>query len=253
MNWKNLLKPITYPMYFHTATERLSRLSGDAKVSYSQTGEDLIVHSVLRHLAIERPTYLDIGANDPVFLSNTYRLYRQGFRGVCVEPNPKLASVFKRKRPRDEMLEVAVGSTAGTAVLHVVSDPLLSTISLPQAEVFATTSKHHITQEVEVPVVPFMDLVRDHFDAAPDLVSLDTEGTDLEILESIDFTRCRPLIFCVETLSYDEHGHSHKIAEIGEHMEANGYFVFGDTYLNTIFVDRTVWQERMKARFEKSE
>src|SRR5262249_29835011 len=55
--------------------------------SYSQAGEDLIVRFFFYHQRISNITYLDIGANEPIQLNNTYYFYRRGFRGVLVEPN----------------------------------------------------------------------------------------------------------------------------------------------------------------------
>src|SRR5215470_302661 len=59
-------------------------------ITYSQFGEDLIISDLFNKLSIDRVSYLDIGANNPSFVSNTYLFYERGFRGVLVEPNPIL-------------------------------------------------------------------------------------------------------------------------------------------------------------------
>src|SRR4051812_41063504 len=61
---------------------------GRARPSYAQQGEDLAVASIFGLLGVGRPTYLDVGAGDPVEGSNTYLFYERGCRGVLVEPNP---------------------------------------------------------------------------------------------------------------------------------------------------------------------
>src|SRR5919106_1421865 len=58
-----------------------------AHVSYAQAGEDLVVNFIFESLKARTISYLDIGAYDPVYLSNTYYFYRRGHRGVLVEPN----------------------------------------------------------------------------------------------------------------------------------------------------------------------
>ena len=45
-----------------------------ARKSYAEMGEDLILASIFEQLRIEHPTYLDVGAWDPIELSNTYLL-----------------------------------------------------------------------------------------------------------------------------------------------------------------------------------
>ena len=58
--------------------------------SFSQAGEDLIVKFTLQFLGNPSITYLDIGANHPVRLNNTYLFYLMGCKGVLVEPNASL-------------------------------------------------------------------------------------------------------------------------------------------------------------------
>ena len=45
--------------------------------SYSQCGEDLLVDYIFKLRGIERPSYLDIGAHDPYYLSNTALFIRE--------------------------------------------------------------------------------------------------------------------------------------------------------------------------------
>jgi len=78
--------------------------------SYSQCGEDLIVNYIFNTMKIAHPTYLDIGAHHPCFLSNTYLFFRQGSRGVSIEPVPFLFSKIKRARGRDVNLNIGLSS-----------------------------------------------------------------------------------------------------------------------------------------------
>ena len=49
-----------------------------SQLSYAQSGEDLILAHLFYKLNIAKPTYLDIGANHPSFISNTYFFYLRG-------------------------------------------------------------------------------------------------------------------------------------------------------------------------------
>src|SRR5689334_8739949 len=82
-----------------------------SRLSHSQQGEDLIVASMCESLRIPKPTYLDIGAADPIRDNNTYLLYEQGCRGVLVEPNPAFCRKLKSQRPGDKVLNIGVAST----------------------------------------------------------------------------------------------------------------------------------------------
>jgi len=216
----------------------------DAKFSYAQCGEDLIVDFVLKALKIRAPFYLDVGAGDPVRLSNTYLFYRRGLSGVCVEPNPELCARFRRRRPRDRCLNVGIGPADQVLPFHVLDPPTLSTFSAEEARRFAAEEGARVVRVLDVPLLPLQSLCAQHCPATPDFVSLDTEGLELEVLQSVDFQRFRPAVLCVETISYSTRGQGRKDAAVIQHMEANGYLAYGDTHVNTIFVDERRWRDR---------
>ena len=80
-----------------------------SQLTYAQAGEDLILANLFYKLSIGNPSYLDIGANHPSYISNTYYFYLRGSRGVCVEPNPYLFKKIERLRKHDTVLNVGVG------------------------------------------------------------------------------------------------------------------------------------------------
>ena len=51
-----------------------------------------------------------------------------------------------------------------------------------------------------MPLVNINKIMQEQFHGAPSLLCIDTEGLDLDILKTLDFTRFRPAIVCVETL-----------------------------------------------------
>src|SRR5262245_50672803 len=80
--------------------------------SFSPAGAALIVRFFLQYRQIGEITYLDVGANEPVSLNNTYYFYLRGYRGVLVEPNRTLCQRIREKRPGDTVLEAGIGVTA---------------------------------------------------------------------------------------------------------------------------------------------
>ena len=54
------------------------------KDSYAQHGEDKLVELLLPEGV---KTFIDIGANDGVLFSNTYKVAKNGAQGLCVEPS----------------------------------------------------------------------------------------------------------------------------------------------------------------------
>lgn len=206
--------------------------------SYAQAGEDLIVHYLFGHLKLGEVTYLDIGAYDPVYLSNTYFFYKQGHRGVLVEPNVTLCEKLRAVRPRDTVLEAGIGiGKPGVADFYVMSDPSWSTFDRAEAEhrVKATQGKATIKEVRKIPLLDVNDVIAQHFQgSAPAFVSIDVEGWEFRILNSIDFKRFRPKVICIETLALGENRTVHKIPPL---MKARGYVARGGSFVNTLFVD----------------
>lgn len=212
--------------------------------SYSQCGEDLILNFLFEWLGISLPTYMDIGAHHPVYLSNTYYFYRKGSRGVCVEPDPGLFRGLKKKRKKDVCLNVGVGSENKEAVFYVMSQKTLNTFSLKEAERYQKDGRYTIVDKIKIPICDINQLIAENFDECPNFISLDVEGMDLIVLQALNFKKHRPEVFCVETLTFTTDNSEEKLTGIIDYMIDNDYLVYGDTYINTIFVDKHKWNDR---------
>ena len=215
------------------------------KPSYSQCGEDIIAAFVLRDvLNIRFPIYLDIGAHHPTGLNNTYHLYEQGARGVLIEPDPTLAEKIRKRRPNDTLVQAGVGREAGEADFFVMSARTLNTFSKEQADLYVSKG-YKVEAVMKLPVVTVNQVMEKHLDGrTPDFVSLDVEGLDLVILQSFDFERWRPPVWCIETLAFGVGKQERKLNDIIEFMLSHGYRVHADTHINTIFVDRQAYEGR---------
>ena len=212
--------------------------------SYAQCGEDLIIDFLFALLKLSKVRYLDIGAHHPTYLSNTYFFYERGASGVCVEPDAALAGAFSRTRPRDICLNVGIAPTEGSADFFHMSTPTLNTFSREQAEQYESYGTQRIESITQVPIRNINKVIEAYFESAPELVSLDVEGLDLAILQSLDYSRHRPAVFCIETLSFTENQSEHKLDEIIDWMKAHDYMVYADTYVNSVFVDNEIWKKR---------
>lgn len=217
----------------------------ERKLSFSQSGEDMIVDFVLNGLNISNVRYLDIGAHHPSYLSNTYHFYLKGHTGVCIEPNPNLCRLFQKHRPKDTLLNVGIGVANNTdADYFIMSSSTLNTFSHDDAKRCQKFESQKIEQILKIPLIPVTEVIRKYFQKAPNFISLDVEGNDFEILQSFDFSLCRPEVFCVETLSYTENNTEEKIKSVIDFMLEQDFMVYADTYINTIFVDRGAWRNR---------
>jgi FkbM family methyltransferase len=177
--------------------------------SYSAAGEDrLVLHWLVNGygLAESEIRYCDIGANHPRKLSNTFALYQRGARGVLVEPDPTQATLLRKVRPRDTVLNVgAAFDGKKTAKLKRFTSSVFNTFSEERVDVIVEASKgwrpnqaQALCDEIEVDLVPVNDILAANFRDDLHFLSIDAEGVDLQIMKSIDFDRFRPKIICVE-------------------------------------------------------
>lgn len=204
-------------------------------VSYAQQGEDYLIQDVFNHvLHIATPTYIDIGAHHPIENNNTYVFYKAGLHGVLVEPNPDLTGLLKKTRPRDTVLEVGIGAQGEEKEVdyYVIAEGggQRNTFSLESAK------EHTISKVIKRKLVDVNKVLAQYFPNSngPDLFSVDTEGYDLTILKSLDFSRFRPRVVCAETLA----DNGDVVRGILDLMASKNYEIRSATWVNTIFVDR---------------
>lgn len=211
--------------------------------SYSQSGEDIIISDLFTRLNLKEPTYLDIGSNDPVSLNNTYRLYLRGGSGVCVEPNPVLCEKIKRKRKKDICINAGIAfDDRKEADFYIFPEKFsgLNTFSKEEADFWEQEGnqeigKHKVEKIAKMNLLDINEIMDQYFSPHPNLVSIDVEGFDFQILKRIDFTRFQPEVFCIETLGFIENNREIKKTEIIDFFIPYQYFVYADTYINTIF------------------
>jgi len=214
------------------------------KISYAQCGEDLIIDFILSNLGIHKPYYLDIGAHHPSYLSNTYLFYKKGCLGVCIEPDPELFLLIRKRRRKDLIINAGVSlENKSEADFYVMSSRTLSTFSKQEADKLQNWGRQKIEKICQIPLVPVNDIIK-KLSKVPNFISLDVEGLDFAILKSFDLSNWRPEVFCVETITYSENNTEQKETEIIKYMINRGYMVYADTYINTIFVDKDKWKKR---------
>jgi FkbM family methyltransferase len=215
------------------------------KTSYSQTGEDLIIDFIFTHIGIAKPTYIDIGAHHPYYLSNTAFFYEKGCRGINIEPDPELFKLFTKHRNEDINLNIGIGAEKGNADFYIISSPTLNTFSKQEAENYIKEGDYRITNTINIPINSLKNVIDEYCDGKfPHLLNVDAEGIDELIIKSIDYKKSYPLVICIETISFSTSGNGVKNTAISDFLLNNGYMLCADTYINTIFVREDAWKKQ---------
>jgi FkbM family methyltransferase len=146
---------------------------------------------VLLAEAIGRPrggTFIELGGNDGLQASNSFLLERElGWRGVLIEAIPELAAEARRNRPEAIVVCAAASSSPRCAIIGMAYEDLTSKVLAGANDVMVATTT--------------LSTVVDHVlrGTAPDLLSIDVEGHELEVIAGLDLDEHRPNWILVET------------------------------------------------------
>jgi FkbM family methyltransferase len=163
---------------------------------YSQTGEDMILNQMLGK---RKGVYVDIGSGYPIWCSNTYFLYRRGWSGVLVDPIRRNITYSKILRPRDKAILGAVSKNDGEGIFYEFENYAYSTLD-PTILVSRLAAGLKLRATYTVQLISFESLVSKFPRESLMILSIDTEGQELEILQSINFKVFSPAIILVEEL-----------------------------------------------------
>jgi FkbM family methyltransferase len=203
-----------------------SYVNGTLRGSFSQHGEDIFFQD--RFGKKRDGFYVDIGASHPFRISNSFLLYKNGWRGVTVEPIPLLHRLHSRWRPQDTLVQKAIGPAPGTLRFYEMLPSVLSTLDRITAAAYVLEEKAQLLRSYEIDVITlgqlFAEFVRNRI---VDLLSIDIEGLDAEVITTLDFNTVRPKVICIEAnhteyrnkiLTYLEQHKYQQIAEFGANL-----------------------------------
>lgn len=228
------------------------------KATYSQSGEDAILSYVLNFMGYDLTdiTYLDLGANHAVSMSNTYTYYRNGCRGVLVEANPELIPDLQKQRAGDIIVNKAIAFDSSQKMIdfYVMSGDGLSTISKEEAQHACEVNPDlYIKETYQVETITIKEIFETYFEHAPEIMSIDLEGIETQILSEIDFETTRPLLIVLENIPYRPTlvigEKENKAADI---LEKCDYIEYAFTGINSIYLDRRAVEEFNRKLEEKS-
>jgi FkbM family methyltransferase len=172
-----------------------------------------------------KKTFLEFGATDGVSLSNSYMLENSyKWIGLLAEPSPQWHDELKNNRPNTKILTKCIWKSSGEKLdffvsnvgeLSSINDFIHSDLSSMPGNTQARVQKGKV---VEVETISINDAIKNNFGGdAPSYISIDTEGSEYEILQSFDFEKYQPVLFTIE------HNFTDLENKIDELMHSNGY------------------------------
>ena len=168
------------------------------KKTYSMDEEDLFINNFFKN---KIGLYVDVGAYHPLELSNTYLLHKRKWKGINIDINPLSIDYFNFLRPNDINLNLGVAKKNFTKMMYFQKNKSpLNTLNLNHAKkVFSNKFKKKKIKTKTLTTI----LDKTEFKGKEiDFLNIDTEGNDLEVLQSLDFKKYIPKLICVELIDH---------------------------------------------------
>jgi len=211
----------------------------------AQFGEDRILWKLFQGRT--NGYFIEVGAYDGVTLSNTYFLEQLGWCGILVEPIRAMCERAAQLRPQSRVVHAACGKrgSRGTAKFTVAQNvPVLSFLSTDDAHRERCQREGATLVEVEVPLLTLDDVIRDARERPMpnamrgpwtpnigwdiDLVSIDTEGSEINVLDGFALERYKPKVLVIENDRPSGEA-------IEPYLNSRGYFKFHRQKINDFY------------------
>jgi len=167
-------------------------LSLDASLeSYAQNREDILAWDYFG-----RKTdgfFIEVGANHPTELSQTWFLEQRGWKGILVEPLPACCEKLRAVSKNSIVCEAAAGAPeqVGEATLNVAQSDVWSHLGEEKKEL-------PLAARVKVAVRTLDNILEEFHAPQVDLLSIDTEGMEMNVLRGLNLERRRPGLVLLE-------------------------------------------------------
>jgi FkbM family methyltransferase len=192
---------------------------------------------ILRRIFEKQDTgfYVDVGAHHPKRFSNTYFFYKRGWRGINIDAMPKCMESFNRVRPRDINVEKPISNKKQILTYYAFNEPALNGFSKKISESRDGLDNYKVIFEKDIETSTLEEVLNEKLpeNQEIDFLSIDVEGLDFEVIQSLNIQKYKPRVILVEVLGST-------LADIGEDkvyqfLKAAGYELFAKAVNTVIF------------------
>lgn len=207
-------------------------IKGFGKTYYSQGGEDVILGQLLTQ---KEGVYVDVGAYHPFHYSNTYCLYKKGWRGVNIDPNPRSINLFNLHRSRDINVQRGISQKKEEKAYYVFNHQSCNTFSEEQKRFMEKKKFITLLGEEKVLCEPLRDILKEHAVEKIDLLNIDVEGLNKEVLESFDWGGVHPGVICIEDDHFSTSASGTIESSIFNLLSSKGYVLYAVLGLSCVY------------------
>ena len=195
----------------------------EAKNTKSQLFQDIFASFIVDE-KFEK-TFLEFGATDGIELSNTYMLENSLFwKGALSEPSEQWHDALKKNRENSKIITKCIWKESGKKLDFFMSDngPYSTINDFIDNDKISMPKNNELRKKkgkiISVETISLNKVIKEYFnDNCPSYISIDTEGSELEILVSFNMDKYRPKLFTIE------HNYTENESKIDEFLTSNNY------------------------------
>lgn len=163
--------------------------------TFSWAYEDLILDDIFE--GQKEGKYLDIGANDPILGNNTYRFYLRGWTGINIDGDPSNVKKLNNLRTNDLNLHLVMhGSGRPIEYAFPENDSSISFVVTEKTKM----RKYSKLKKIKTIATTLPEVYQKYSNQLGDIdiLSIDTEGNELQILSDNNWSKFRPTTVLME-------------------------------------------------------
>ncbi len=151
-------------------------------------------------------TFLEFGATDGFEMSNTYMLENElSWKGALSEPSPQWHKSLKENRKNSKIITKCIWKNSGEKLDFFMSETgMYSTLNdFIDYDIKTMSGNNDLRKKngklIIVDTISLNDVVKEYFNnICPSYISIDTEGSEYEILKTFNLNYYRPKLFTIE-------------------------------------------------------
>lgn len=197
----------------------------------SQQGEDIFLLKNYFNKKVNDGFYIELGAVDGKTYSNTYFLENLfNYKGILIEAQPHMFNMLKINRPNNILINKAI--TTSKEPVKFLGDTPCGGILEHMTDTFKN-SWHRNQKYYTVETEQLDKLCIENNIKYVDFLSLDVEGGELDVLQTIDFSNVEYYVICIEL---DNHNiiKNEKCREI---LKKNNFTFHKKLFINEFWVN----------------
>ena len=202
----------------------------ERRIFYGQYGEDIKISELFKNKK-EPGFFVEVGAMEGIRFSNTYLFEKKGWKGICIEPHPFYFNLLEKNRRGSICVHAAAGKEdKDTTTFYSNFRGSMSTLDKELEGFFRSHYGRFFGgfKEIEVPLITLNSILeKNHIGGAIDILSIDTEGTETDVLRGFDFEKFSPRVVIAEISIRKE--------PVMEYLKNQGYTLSCTNPSNAIF------------------